>query len=152
MKYELKTQIDIQAPAAKVWEALTDFASYPNWNPFIKNLSGTVEPGQNICLRLEPPGAKGMTFKPTVLDFKTNTLFRWQGHLWIKGLFDGLHAFEIIDHGNGTCTFIQSEGFGGLLVGLFKNMIDNQTRKGFEMMNEALKKRAEIDLITLSNQ
>src|SRR5215210_9363232 len=37
---ELHSEIEINAPAQRVWEVLTDFASYPQWNPFIRRASG----------------------------------------------------------------------------------------------------------------
>ena len=33
---ELHSEIEINAPVERVWEVLTDFASYPRWNPFIR--------------------------------------------------------------------------------------------------------------------
>jgi hypothetical protein len=75
-----------------------------------------------------------------VLAFHKNKEFRWIGHLLFPGIFDGEHKFEIIDHHNGSCTFVQSEGFKGVLVGLLN--LDN-TKKGFELMNTKLKELAE---------
>lgn len=31
----LETSIDVEAPVNRVWEILTAFESYPDWNPFI---------------------------------------------------------------------------------------------------------------------
>jgi hypothetical protein len=42
--------------------------------------------------------------------------------------------------------FIHSETFKGILVGLFKKRLENSTRKGFELMNENLKKLAESNM------
>jgi hypothetical protein len=78
-----------------------------------------------------------------VLAFEENKEFRWLGHLLFPGLFDGEHSFELIDHGNGTTTFIQKETFNGILVPFFSNMLDVNTVNGFRLMNEKLKERAE---------
>lgn len=143
MTKEIKTEISINATPEKVWSILTDFDKYPNWNPFIKSLTGNVAVGNKITARLEPPEANGMTFKPVVLAFEKNKELRWVGHLLFPGLFDGEHKFELNDNRNGTTTFKQSEKFSGILVPLFKKMLDNNTKKGFEEMNKKLKELAE---------
>jgi hypothetical protein len=89
------------------------------------------------------PEGKNMTFKPTVLAFDHNKEFRWIGKLLFKGVFDGEHKFELIENGNGTTIFNHSETFKGILVGLFKKQLEYNIRKGFELMNENLKKCVE---------
>lgn len=143
MAKEIKTEILINATPAKVWSILTNFDNYPNWNPFIKSINGDVKVGTKITARIEPPEAKGMTFKPKILTFETNKELKWLGHLLFAGIFDGEHKFELIENGNGTTTFIQSEKFKGILVPLFKNMLDNNTVNGFNEMNKKLKELAE---------
>lgn len=143
MAKQIKTQIIISATPDKVWSVLTDFENHPKWNPFIKSITGEVKVGNQITVSMAPPNGKGMTFKPRVLVFDQNKEFRWIGKLIFKGLFDGEHKFELIDNRNGTTTFIHSENFKGLIVGLFKDQLENNTKKGFELMNESLKKRVE---------
>ncbi|MDY3521957.1 SRPBCC domain-containing protein [Riemerella anatipestifer] len=140
MAKEIKTEILINATPEKVWSILTNFDNYPNWNPFIKSIKGEVKIGNKIKVSIQPPNSKEMTFKPRVLAFETNKELRWIGHLLFKGLFDGEHKFELIDNGNGTTTFKQSEKFKGIFVGLLN--LEN-TKKGFEAMNKKLKELAE---------
>ena len=143
MAKEIKTEILINATPAKVWSILTTFDNYPNWNPFIKSIKGEVRVGNKITARIEPPEASGMTFKPKILTLETNKELSWLGHLLFAGLFDGEHKFELIDNGNETTTFKQSEKFKGILVPLFKKMLDNNTINGFNEMNKKLKELAE---------
>jgi len=35
---ELRTDIEIDAPVERVWEVLTDFDRFPDWNPFIRKV------------------------------------------------------------------------------------------------------------------
>jgi uncharacterized protein YndB with AHSA1/START domain len=51
---ELHSQIEINASAERVWRLLTDFASYPQWNPFIRRISGELTTGERLEVRLEP--------------------------------------------------------------------------------------------------
>lgn len=140
---EVKTEIRIKASLKEVWNVLTDFESYPAWNPFIKSLQGTVKVGSKIEVFIVPPGEKGMTFKPKVLVFDKEKEFQWMGSLLFPGIFDGKHRFQLIDNNNGTITFIQSEMFKGILVPFFKKKLEVNTKNGFIEMNKALKKRVE---------
>jgi hypothetical protein len=143
MATEIKTEILINATTDRVWTVLTNFDNYPSWNPFIKSIKGEVKVGNKITARIEPPEASGMTFKPKILTLETNKELSWLGHLLFAGLFDGEHKFELIDNGNETTTFKQSEKFNGLLVPLFKKQLDTNTKNGFAAMNMKLKELAE---------
>jgi hypothetical protein len=140
MKKEIKTSITIHATTEKIWNILTDFENYPNWNPFVRSLTGLVQVGNTITVRVQPGGSKGMTFKPKVLTVIANKEIKWIGHFLFSGLFDGEHQFELIDNGDGTTLFQQSEKFKGIFVPLFNT---SNTQKGFEAMNEKLKALAE---------
>ena len=89
---ELHSQIDINASAERVWRLLTDFASYPQWNPFIRRISGEPTTGERLKVRLEPPESRGITLRPKVLTAEPNHQLRWLGHLFVPGLFDGEHS------------------------------------------------------------
>jgi hypothetical protein len=78
-----------------------------------------------------------------VLAFKAEKEFRWIGHLFFPGLFDGEHKFELIDNGKGSTIFRQSEKFNGILIPFFRKMLDHNTVDGFNQMNQKLKELAE---------
>jgi hypothetical protein len=139
---ELQTSIEIDATPERVWEVLTDFDSYPDWNPFIRSARGKAEPGAKLENRLEPPGGRAMTFKPTVLVAEPARELRWLGRLFLPRLFDGEHIFRLEPLEGGRTRFVQAERFRGVLVPLFGKTLE-QTRRGFEAMNEALRRRAE---------
>lgn len=140
MAKEIKTSIVIQATPEKIWTILTDFDNYPNWNPFITYVNGIVEKGSKITVNIVPSGSKGMTFKPMVISRIENRGLIWKGRVLFNGLFDGMHKFELVDNGNGTTTFIQSEFFTGIFVVFFNT---KKTKEGFEKMNVKLKELAE---------
>lgn len=143
MAKEIKAEISINAAPAKVWGILTDFDKYPDWNPFIKSLTGNVAIGNKIETKIEPPGKKPMIFKPEVLAFEATKELRWIGHLMVPGLFDGEHKFELTENKNGTTLFKQSEKFSGILIPLFKKMLEVNTVNGFNQMNQKLKELSE---------
>ncbi len=140
---ELYSEIEIRSSPERIWEILTDFSRYPEWNPFIRSIRGDLVKGGRIIAELRPPGSKGMTIRPVLLKADPPNEIRWKGHLVIRGLFDGEHIFEIRPEGTGRCRFIQREIFSGLLLPLVTRMLKGGTAHGFAEMNKALKERAE---------
>ena len=140
---EIHTEIEINASAEKVWQVLTDFPAYPEWNPFVRRLEGEVIVGAHLQVYVQPAGGKGVSFRPTVLVAEPNRELRWLGRLWLPGLFDGEHSFVIEPLEEHRVRFVHRERFNGLLVPLLSKMLDGETRRGFEEMNRALKMRAE---------
>src|SRR4030095_14557680 len=125
------------------WHLLPDFVLFLQRTPFIRRASGNVKLGQRLEVYMQPSGANGMTFRPTVLQAEPNRELRWIGRLLIPVLFDGEHIFNIEPLGTNRVRFVQREIFTGLLVPLFAKGLDTDTQRGFEEMNQALKVRAE---------
>ena len=138
----IQTEILINTDITKVWEVLMNFDSYPKWNPFITSISGEPKLGKRLTVSINPPGGKGMTFKPTILTLESNKEFRWKGKLGINGIFDGEHYFILEFLENDKTNFIHGEKFSGLLVPLVGKMLD-KTKKGFQLMNESIKNECE---------
>ena len=140
---EIVTKTLINATPPKVWQILMNFEDYPNWNPFIKLITGVVKVGNTITVKIQPPGSKAMTFTPQILALESNKLLLWRGKLLFSGIFDGEHRFELVNSNDGSTTFLHSENFKGLLVPLFRKQLDTNTKRGFEAMNIKLKELAE---------
>jgi len=141
---ELRSEIEIEASAERVWRMLTDFDAYPEWNPFIRIVSGRPEVEERLVVRMRPSGTRGMTFRPTVTKVEPNRHLRWLGHLLVPGIFDGEHIFEIEELERDRVRFVQREVFKGLLVPLLARSLDTDTQRGFEEMNRALRERIEV--------
>lgn len=145
MGQRLHSDIEIDAPAGRVWTILTDFAAFPDWNPFIQRISGNRVVGAKLEVFLQPPGGRGMTFRPTVLAAEPDRELRWLGRLLVPGLFDGEHSFRIEPLAGDRVRFVQEESFSGLLLPLLRSTL-GQAEEGFRQMNLALKTRAEAEL------
>jgi hypothetical protein len=139
----LQTEIEIEASPECVWQTLTDFAAYPQWNPFIVQIEGPLVCGQRLQATMKPAGSRGMTFTPTVLEATPNREFRWGGRLLLPGLMDAEHRFRIEPMESRLIRFVHSETFHGILVPLFLRLMKSGTLAGFNAMNEALKQRVE---------
>jgi len=136
-------QIAIEAPAERVWSVLTEFQSYPKWNPFFTQVKGELRVGSDLEVTMQPVGKDQQEFSPTVLEVSPGRKLQWRGRLLLPWVFDGTHSFEIRPVDADTVVFIQYEDFGGMLVP-FAGFEPYEA--GWEKMNRALKARAEAEL------
>lgn len=133
---------DIPAPPEAVWDVLTDFAAYGEWNPFMDRIEGTPQVGTKLRVHMTPPGGRGMTFRPTVLAAVPGRELRWLGRLGVRGLFDGEHFFTLAPDGNGGTRLTQGETFSGALVALMRGSVSG-AEAGFAAFNRALAQRVQ---------
>lgn len=143
MRYDIATEIEIDASPQIVWGILTDLDRFGEWNPFITSAAGRVAVGERLVNHIEPPGGRAMTFKPTVTIVDDAAVFEWLGRVDLPGIFDGRHRFELSPTPSGGTHLTHSESFSGVLVRLVRRSLDEHTRQGFAAMNAALKHRAE---------
>ena len=141
----IKTEITINASKEKVWEVLMNHEKYQEWNPFIRKISGDDALGKQLHIEINQEGGKSMKFEPLVLVNEPQEEFRWRGKLFVEGIFDGEHYFQLKTIGEKQTQFIHGENFTGLFSGLLLQMIGEDTQKGFEEMNVALKRRVEAN-------
>lgn len=144
MSKSVETTIDVHATPEDIWNVLMDFERYPEWNPFVTHISGEAKLGGKLEITVLPPGGKPMHFKPKVVELEPNTAFAWLGSVGFRGLFDGRHHFRLVPIDANTTRFEHGERFSGLLSVLFGRKQLENTRRGFEAMNEKLKLRVEV--------
>lgn len=140
----IKTEIIINASKEKVWNILTDFENYKNWNPFIIKSSGRAKKGEKLTntMKLDK---KTQTFSPKIINVEEYSYFDWLGHLFFKGIFDGHHYFKIEEVGENQVRLTQGENFSGIFSGLIMKSIGEKTMGNFVKMNNALKELAEAN-------
>ncbi len=124
----------------RVWNILTDFEKYEQWNPFIHRVVGGPKEGSRIKIHLRTPGGKNRQYEPVVTKVNPGRELRWIGR---SMLLTGEHVFVIEEKQSESVLFIQREIFGGLLAAFFGRSTHEDIEAGFRQMNEALKQRAE---------
>ncbi len=139
----IQQSINIKANAAQVWQILMDFDAYPQWNPFVTQISGKAAVGSPLKVSIQLEGQSLQHFTPEVLIAKDKEEFRWRGKLFFTGLFDGEHYFQLKAISDTETQLIHGENFSGILVRPLLALIGAQTEAGFIAFNQAIKQRAE---------
>ena len=142
MAWEISVRERIRAPQSTVWDVVTGFESYPEWNPTLTRVRGTPELGERLRVRLALPSGVRVPFVATVTVLDPERELRWSTGLPSTGAVDADHAFLIEPDGDGV-VFEQRERFEGALAEPLLGRLSGDVRAGFEAMNEALRARAE---------
>ena len=140
---EVYTEITIHASKEKVWNALTDFQNYPNWNNFIRKLEGNPAMGEKVEAKMFPPVGLPMSFDGVIcrnIPYKT---LAWNGYMVARWLFEPTHIFEIEEKSENEVLFIHREEYKGAIIPFIKFMLPTLVGKGFKLMNQDLKKFVE---------
>ena len=135
----LEAQIDIDAPIDVVWQHLTDFASYPEWNPYILSAEGELK--QDSLVRFKVAGLPG-TLSAPIVSLVENKQLIWEARSPIPGVRPRyIRRLEEID---ATHTrFINREEFTGWAVPLISPMLNLMSKPLFPKTCAALKQRVE---------
>ena len=91
----LSTGIKIRAKPEKVWDILTKFSDYEEWNPVMTRIIGEASLGKKIEVHIHTIKGKNRIYHPTITKFDINNELRWQGRSFLPGIFEGERIFEI---------------------------------------------------------
>lgn len=140
---QIETSVIIDRNIAEVWEVFSDIGKYPEWSTFIEFIEGELNEGEKITVFIQPPDEDGMEFKPLILKYDDKSELRWKGKMFFSGIFDGEHYFKFESLSEERTRLIHGEKFSGILVPFLLPRIKENTLKGFNQFNAALKDRVE---------
>ena len=138
------TEIVIPASQPVVWEQVTNFATYSDWNPFVIKASAQFEVGKTIQFLedLKQFGQHWITAE--FLAITPPHTFVWQGHFAAPFLFTVRHTFVLEAIADQQTRFRQIHQNSGLLVPwLAWRGIYWVSHQGYLDFDQALKARCE---------
>lgn len=147
---EIKTEIQIAARPSEVWNVLTEFNSWKEWNPTILLAEGTATIGSKLNITINGNGKGDANYQPNVLESSIPNSFRWRVNMMADFIFKNDRVF-ILQNRQGGTYLIHKEEFSGMMVPLMWGMFEDFVGPTLEKMNEALKKKVESEKQVLSN-
>ena len=139
--YTVRTELMLPASAEKSWNALSDFARYPDWNPYLPRVEGKFAAGESVSFTLVDENfSEPLDLAAELGEISANRRFYWTGRLGVQGLFDTKHVFELHPRDDGNTDLHHYEEFRGLIPALMprREKRAEHTRAAFERMNTAL--------------
>lgn len=135
-------ETEIAAPVERVWKLLSEFESYPEWNPFIIEAKGKLRSGGDLALRVRLPGHDPMKLHCRIIALWEPYELKWVGSVTAGSLLRLEHGHELQPLGPDRTKYVQWEEFTGPLVSFVRGQLD-AVEAGHKLMNAALKRVAE---------
>jgi uncharacterized protein YndB with AHSA1/START domain len=131
-----RQEIEIAAPAEVVWEVLTDFDGWPQWNPDVKSMSwdGSLAPGSVFRWKAGPG-----TIVSTLEEVDRPRYVRWRGRTMSIA---AIHEWRLEERAGGM-HLETDESFSGVLARLLRGSLQKQLDRALEEGLEHLKREAE---------
>jgi uncharacterized protein YndB with AHSA1/START domain len=119
MEDRIEKRIELKAPVARVWRALTDYREFGTW--FRVALEGPFVPGQEVRGRITYPGYEHLIMTVTVQRMESERLFSFTWHPYaIDPNTDysseppTLVEFKLESTPTGAVLFVTESGFAAL--------------------------------------
>lgn len=139
--FVIEEVLEINAPAAVVWEVITDLKRYPEWNPFCLACSSSLRPGEPITMTVKLM-QKPQQAVEVMREYVEGTRFSYCMKP-VPGLLSSFreHALESLgpERTRYRSTFQLKQWFRVVVLALFRSKLE----QGFAGMTAAVKARAE---------
>jgi len=136
----VRTEININADPQTIWKILTDVKKYPDWNPYIYEIKGDIQPGKMVRFRMKG-SPKERKFSAKILAFDPGKEWAWGGSIGF--LFKARHYFILESIDKDHTKLIQGETWTGWFGKGFGKTVYKDVCENFPKMNEKLKELSE---------
>ena len=131
-----KSSVIINASLETVWNVLTAFDRYPEWNPLIKEIRGIMKEG-NIVLANVIPLKSNIPI--LIKSYKYQKEIVWQGTLLFPKIILGEHYYLLKEIGKNQTELQHGEKFTGWLTNWIPNSVLSKMQDSYEYHNQKLK-------------
>src|SRR4051812_44421929 len=91
--FEINNTVEIDGTPDQVWETLTDFNRYREWNPTIRDITGTLQVGSDVVLSVAQPEGGERQWSVQVSRFDPQCEYGWTFYENSPELYGGEHTF-----------------------------------------------------------
>jgi uncharacterized protein YndB with AHSA1/START domain len=142
MDFILDISRDINAPADLVWEVLTDFARYGEWNPFCVECRTGFKPGDPIDMKVKL-GSKPQAQREWIDQVGPGMKFTYGIKPFPVGALRSRRQQEISTIDGMRTRYRSHFRLWGWMLPLIRGMFGKGMTRGFEGMADQLKVRSE---------
>ena len=142
MQRAVEFRTGVQAPAEIVWEVISDFATWKDWNPVHPRMEGEMRIGTPLRIDLVAGDGPATPIEAVVQDWVPFEQLHWRTKR-LRGFVTAIRYLEIENMGPQNSTFSNGELFMGPLVRWVSRDERRRLRAAYTRMGEAVRDRAE---------
>lgn len=135
--------VEVDAPHDFVWDVITDFRRYGEWNPFVVACDSTLKVGDPIEMRVHLFGAFAQPQREIIFEHEPGKRFCYG----VAGVPFGAmrsnrcHEVRVLD--SGRSEYRSHFELSGWLSPVVSGLLGSQLRRGFHAMTESIRTRSE---------
>lgn len=142
MQRAVEHRTGVQAPAEILWEVISDFDAWGDWNPIHPRIEGALRIGTLLNVEVVVGDAPGKVVEAVVQDWVPYEQLHWRTKR-LRGFVTAIRYLEIEKMSDVGSTFSNGELFMGPLVRFVSRDERRRLKAAFTRMGEAVKARAE---------
>jgi len=143
MAFVVDTTVYIDAPADVVWQVITDFPRYGEWNPFVAECASTLTPGDPIDMVVNLGGPKPKRQREFIRTHTPGREFSYTMKPVPLGALHSLRSHTISEVSPRRTRYESHFEIAGWLRPVVTTALGKQLSRGFEGMTAAVQRQAE---------
>jgi uncharacterized protein YndB with AHSA1/START domain len=139
---KIATEIALPAPQEKIWNILTDFAAYPEWNRLMKAVRGEAAPDAALEVDLQYWGKPVRKIAGRITGFMAPKYLSWAyAHKYGAWFLTSEHVMRLKEKEDGRVIFFQEVYHTGLGLRFRRRDVEHYVRLSLDKLNDDLKHR-----------
>lgn len=141
---EVRAEIEIAAPAERIFDVLTDLESYGEWNPFTPRVESTLRLGDPVHLHVHLRSEKKLSHRVEyVTAHERPRRLCWGADIGARFLLRAERCQTLTPLDAHRTRYLCTDRITGWLTPVALRFFGSVMQRGFEDCARALKKRAE---------
>ncbi|RHW22800.1 SRPBCC domain-containing protein [Nocardioides immobilis] len=139
-----RTTFAVEASSDRVWEVISDFDSWSEWNPSVPSIKGDLKVGNTCAVKLVMPGRPSVNVKVRLTAVDPGRRLAWHGNIAHDRFFAGDRSLDIEPQADGTVLVTHTEVVTGAFFPVFKALMGRAAIQAHhDNLNSGLKQRAQ---------
>jgi hypothetical protein len=148
-RVELRSEVEIAAPLHMVWDVVTNFRAYREWNPLIVEAEGDLAEGAIVSTTVSKPDKSEQKIRRRILKLEPQTELRWTATQLVRALAHDEQFFKFVAVDNNRVRLLIGENVSGIFAPRTPSEL-SRLSQALNLLNQAIKRRAQSINVSVS--